>query len=55
MNDFIQHAPLFSRRLALLQELCLNKDIMPTHDGEKTNLFDLQDGRKAISKVDAET
>jgi hypothetical protein len=45
MSDFIQHAPLFSRRLALLQELCLNKKIAPMSEGKITNLFDLEGGR----------
>ena len=50
MKDFIEYAPLFSQKLALLQELCLNKEVEI-----KETLLDHKGGRQALGKVDAET
>jgi hypothetical protein len=34
MDEFIKYSPLFSYKLALLQELCLNKEILPLAKGQ---------------------
>jgi hypothetical protein len=50
MDEFIKYSPLFSYKLALLQELCLNNNILPLSKGqtEVQTILDLPGGRQAL-------